>query len=567
MKENKFLEKKRHAFKLFNVDKKTNSNIEKFTINIENDKEDEFDYCQKSFRDKISKLCNKFSNFNSDYNYYCYNNLKELKNNKEFNEEIRKVIENNNNKELFKEILDFINKREIIIENILSEEKNILSKEENKDKKWYFDNIRDKINSNSNNTNEISGETRFSDDYNDLKKDEQEEIFVASLIDCSFEKMKKIEEDFDTSINKNIDININKNYEIKIEAQNFNFQESSLIAFFSGIKFNNNIKEINLNGNELTPKSCFCLGNLFKYHKHLDKLSLMRCNLNNLCLKLFVIGATHNNEDLNRKPIYIDHLILKDNDQINDEDNNNEYSLSLIIEKFVIKKLNLANNKIGGNGLKKICRTFLKLLNDDDKNIALENLNLFNIGIQNEESLELLGDVISHDKSIIKTLILTKNNITIIPQSEKNDKPSNHNYFSKFMDKVAISKNLKELLLLKCNIGKNNSDVDILCNMLEKNKNLESLRMFDNSISDYNDFIKILKIFSEYKENILKNKSLKSLDISKNYCNIRIDDEFLNMIDYLNLEYLDINQNPIDEKQKEIFRKRTNTLEKIKIVY
>ena len=567
MKENKFLEKKRHAFKLFNVDKKTNSNIEKFTINIENDKEDEFDYCQKSFRDKISKLCNKFSNFNSDYTYYCYNNLKELKNNKEFNEEIRKVIENNNNKELFKEILDFINKREIIIENILSEEKNILSKEENKDKKWYFDNIRDKINSNSNNTNEISGETRFSDDYNDLKKDEQEEIFVASLIDCSFEKMKKIEEDFDTSINKNIDKNINKNYEIKIEAQNFNFQESSLIAFFSGIKFNNNIKEINLNGNELTPKSCFCLGNLFKYHKHLDKLSLMRCNLNNLCLKLFVIGATHNNEDLNRKPIYIDHLILKDNDQINDEDNNNEYSLSLIIEKFVIKKLNLANNKIGGNGLKKICRTFLKLLNDDDKNIALENLNLFNIGIQNEESLELLGDVISHDKSIIKTLILTKNNITIIPQSEKNDKPSNHNYFSKFMDKVAISKNLKELLLLKCNIGKNNSDVDILCNMLEKNKNLESLRMFDNSISDYNDFIKILKIFSEYKENILKNKSLKSLDISKNYCNIRIDDEFLNMIDYLNLEYLDINQNPIDEKQKEIFRKRTNTLEKIKIVY
>ena len=563
MKENKFLEKKRHAFKLFNVDKKTNSNIEKFTINIENDKEDEFDYCQKSFRDKISKLCNKFNNFNSDYTYYCYNNLKELKNNKEFNEEIRKVIENNNNKELFKDILDFINKREIMIENILSEEKNIPSKEENKDKKLYFDNIRDKINSNSNDTKEISGETRFTDDYTELKKEEQEEIFVASLIDCSFEKMKKIEEDFDTSINKNI----NKNYEIKIEAQNFNFQESSLIAFFSGIKFNNNIKEIVLDGNELTPKSCFCLGNLFKYHKHLDKLSLMRCNLNNLCLKSFVIGATHNNEDLNRKPIYIDHLILKDNDQINDEDNNNEYSLSLIIEKFVIKKLNLANNKIGGNGLKKICRTFLKLLNDDDKNIALENLNLFNIGIQNEESLELLGDVISHDKSIIKTLILTKNNITIIPQSEKNDKPSNHNYFSKFMDKVAISKNLKELLLLKCNIGKNNNYVDILCNMLEKNKNLESLRMFDNSISDYNDFIKILKIFSEYKDNILKNSSLKSLDISKNFCNIRIDDEFLNMIDYLNLEYLDINQNPIDEKQKEIFRKRTNTLEKIKIVY
>ena len=211
--------------------------------------------------------------------------------------------------------------------------------------------------------------------------------------------------------------------------------------------------------------------------------------------------------------------------------------------------------------------TISKLLNDNNKIFTLENLNLFNIGIQNQESLELLGDVISHDKSKIKVLILSKNNISIIPESEKNDKSSKNNYFLKFMEKVAISKNLKELLLLKCGIGKNKSDVDILCNMLEKNKSLVSLRMFDNSISNYDDFKKILKIFSEYKDNILKNKFLKSLDLSKNYCNIRIDDDFLNMIDYLNLENLDINQNPIDEKQKEIFRKRTNTLEKIKIVY
>ena len=293
----------------------------------------------------------------------------------------------------------------------------------------------------------------------------------------------------------------------------------------------------------------------------------MRCNLTNYCIKSLVLGATHTNEELNKKPIYIVHLNLKDNDKINGEDNNGEYSLSLLITKFNINKLNLANNKIGEKGLKKICMTISKLLNDNNKIFTLENLNLFNIGIQNQESLELLGDIISHDKSKIKVLILSKNNISIIPESEKNDKSSKNNYFLKFMEKVAISKNLKELLLLKCGIGKNKSDVDILCNMLEKNKSLVDLRMFDNSISNYDDFKKILKIFSEYKDNILKNKFLKSLDLSKNHCNIRIDDDFLNMIDYLNLENLDINQNPIDEKQKEIFRKRTNTLEKIKIVY
>ena len=48
--------------------------------------------------------------------------------------------------------------------------------------------------------------------------------------------------------------------------------------------------------------------------------------------------------------------------------------------------------------------TIFKLFNDNNRIIALENLNLFNIGIQNEESLELLGDVISHDKSKIKSL-------------------------------------------------------------------------------------------------------------------------------------------------------------------
>ena len=530
--EKKYLERKRKPLK-FNVTKDIDTNEEKI-----NEEDFEYDYCIKRLRDEISSLCNNFSNLNSDYTYYCYNDMKELKNSKEFNEIMNKVKGNNNNKELFRDLFEHFQKRDKIFEK--------LSKDEYDPKMMSIEN----------------DETGFSDNYSQPTKEEQEEIFISALIDCSFVKIKKLEEEFDTSINKSR----NKNYEIKIEVQNFNFQENSLISFFSGIKFNNNITVINLNGNNLTYKSSFCLGNIFKYHKHLNTLSLMRCHLDNYCLKSLVLGATHSNEELNKEPIYIDHLNLKDNDKINGEDNYGEYPLSLLIEKFTINKLNLANDKIGGKGLKKICKTFSKLLNDNDKIFALENLNLFNIDIHNEESLELLGDVISHDKSKLKVLILSKNNISIIPESVKNDKPSK-NYFLKFMDKVAISKNLKELLLLKCSIGKNKSDVDILCNMLEKNKSLVRLGMFDNSINDYDDFKKILKIFSEYKDNILKNKFLKSLDLSKNYCNIRIDDDFLNIIDYINLEYLDINQNPIDEKQKEIFRKRTNTLEKIKIVY
>ena len=134
------------------------------------------------------------------------------------------------------------------------------------------------------------------------------------------------------------------------------------------------------------------------------------------------------------------------------------------------------------------------------------------------------------------------------------------------MDKVAESKVLKELLLLKCEIGKNKDDVDIICNMLKKNKNLESLRMFDNLINNEEDFLKILNLFTEYKKE-LDNSTLKSLDLSKNHCNIRVSEDFLNMFDTMNLEHLDINQNKMDENEKEIFRNKTNNLDKIKIIY
>ena len=73
-------------------------------------------------------------------------------------------------------------------------------------------------------------------------------------------------------------------------------------------------------------------------------------------------------------------------------------------------------------------------------------------------------------------------------------------------------------------------------------------------------------IFSEYK-NGLKNTTLKSLDLSKNSCNIKINDDFLELVEKLKLEYLDINQNTMDPTEKETFRSRTNELNDIKIIY
>ena len=554
MSEKDFLGKKRSLKEiLFKVEKtnETESGNKKPKLN-ENEIEKEFDYCLLGLIKQINIDCNNFSKLkDEDYTTILYNNFKEIKNNDDFKSEIKKVLDNPNSS-YFQKFVKFIKERREILQN--SEKKGLA---------WYKDFVNKRKKS-----PELYQESDYcKDNFNNLTKDEKEEIFLAGLIYLSFENMKKEEEKFDTSINQeNCD---NKENAIKIELQNFNLKESSTLVLISGIKFVTHIIELNFSGNELTPKACFWIGTFFKYNRHNVKLlSLERCSLTNLCLYMFVIGATFSSDNLNEEKIYLEKLILKDNDNIKDENIFNEYPLSLIMEKFLIKNLNLYNTKIGNNGLKKLCETFLKLLNNQNENekfFILKTLNLYNINLKNEESLDLLGDVLIHKQSTIEILILTKNLITS-PQSQNLGNTPIPIFFKKFMGKIAESKTLKELLLLKCEIGKNKNDIEILCQMLEKNKTLESLRMFDNLINDEEAFLKILKLFSEYK-NELKNKTLKSLDLSKNHCNIKVSEDFLNLIEKLNLEYLDINQNTMDEKEKEIFRKRTNALEKIKIVY
>ena len=554
MSEKDFLGKKRSLKEiLFKVEKtnETESGNKKPKMN-ENEIEKEFDYCLLGLIKQINIDCNNFSKLkDEDYTTILYNNFKEIKNNDDFKSEIKKVLENPNSS-YFQKFVKFIKERREILQN--SEKKGLA---------WYKDFVNKRKKS-----PELYQESDYcKDNFNNLTKDEKEEIFLAGLIYLSFENMKKEEKKFDTSINQeNCD---NKENAIKIELQNFNLKESSTLVLISGIKFVTHIIELNFSGNELTPKACFWIGTFFKYNRHNVKLlSLERCSLTNLCLYMFVIGATFSSDNLNEEKIYLEKLILKDNDNIKDENIFNEYPLSLIMEKFLIKNLNLYNTKIGNNGLKKLCETFLKLLNNQNENekfFILKTLNLYNINLKNEESLDLLGDVLIHKQSTIEILILTKNLITS-PQSQNLGNTPIPIFFKKFMGKIAESKTLKELLLLKCEIGKNKNDIEILCQMLEKNKTLESLRMFDNLINDEEAFLKILKLFSEYK-NELKNKTLKSLDLSKNHCNIKVSEDFLNLIEKLNLEYLDINQNTMDEKEKEIFRKRTNALEKIKIVY
>ena len=413
---------------------------------------------------------------------------------------------------------------------------------------------------NTNNTNNVNNnpEGNISKYYGLLTEKFKLELFAGGLINNSIIRTEKEKERYDKDLKKD-----RSNNTIKIEVPNFNLSEESMMCEITGIKYIINISEINISGNMLTPLSCFWLGTIFKIHKTIKILDVTRCNINNDCLYMFLEGTKFAKyENLNEQQLFLERLNLKDNNQITDKTNGEfDHPLSLLLKRFGLKWLNLTNARLGNKGTIKFLKTFLEL--QKENKIKMENLILICNGFGNEECLGILADIVSKEnKCPLKTLVLSKNFISIAPEGSRLEV----NYFKKLMESISENETLEELFLINCSIGKNSDDIDILYNMLCKNKKLISLRLFGNEFKEMNVFSKILGIFSEYN-NGLKNSALKSLDLSKNSCNIKITNDFLNLIEQLKLEYLDISQNTMDSKEKEEFRKRTNELSNIKIIY
>jgi hypothetical protein len=530
-----------------------NKELKEFIIQnkLENFMEkEEYDFYVFRLVKYISSILSDSKLFKEDYTNYIYNNLRALIYSKDLDNILKFVTYNKDNEFLFLEFLKYSNLRwEKFISNAkkynidfynkyldsINPEKKIknnflLKDEENEKNKEKFD-IKKSI--------EI---------FQNFPEDNQLELFVSGIV---YNSMKKNEQE--------------GNKEDKLEIQNFNLSEIPMISVLSGIKFNKNILEINLNGNSLSPKSCFYLGSCIKTLPFLTLIDISKCDINNDKLYMFIEGTNYSNENLSKKQFCLNRLNLKDNPEITDNDTKNseyEHPLALIIEKFKLKWLNLTNAKLTGKGINKLFKKMIELL--ETNQLFIENLIIINNDIKNEECLSELGDLIIKEKCPLKKLILSKNLISTYPY-EYNYNNTFINYYEKFMKSVAKSK-LEELFLINCEIGNNDEDINILYEMLKENKSLKSIRLFGNKINNMKSFAKILGIFSDYNKQ-LENNTLKSLDLSKNNCNLKIDEDFMKLVESLKLEYLDVNQNLMQSDEKEIFKKRTNELSNIRIIY
>jgi hypothetical protein len=538
---------------------------------------------------KVESNLQNFKDFNDDFTYYIYNNLRGLRTSKEFANLKSQPVD----QILYKESIEFCEERfKRFIQQAGMYKIKLLDNYIKKHKMIQNNNINNNNTNNSNNSNTSNNTNNASNNntsntnnntsnntsntpnkpntpnapntpnnqnpMNNPNIDYQIEMLTAALVYNSLNRNEKEQEKFDKD-NKKDKNDAKAIIPIKIEVLNFNLNEDSMMAVISGIKFNNNITEVNVSGNLLGPQSLFWLGGIFKTNPNLAILDLTRCGIDNDCLFMFVQGTKFSNESLNKDQLNLSRLNLKDNNQISDIINEQfEHPLGLLLRRFKLKWLNLTNAKIKNKGTCNFLNTFKALMKENK--IYMENLILISNEFYNEKCLEILGDIIVETNCPLKNVILSKNLITTPPSM-----PYQNNYYDYFMKKVTQS-NLKELFLISCGIGRNANDIKILYDMLCENKSLISLRLFGNEIKNMEDFSNILGIFSEYK-NGLKNTTLKSLDLSKNSCNIKINDDFLELVEKLKLEYLDINQNTMDPTEKETFRSRTNELNDIKIIY
>lgn len=535
------------------VEKMNNKELKEFIIQnkLENFMEkEEYDFYVFRLVKYISSILSDSKLFKEDYTNYIYNNLRALIYSKDLDNILKFVTYNKDNEFVFLEFLKYSNLR---WEKFISTAKKYNIDFYNK----YLDSINPekKIKNNfllkdeENEKNKEKFDIKKSIEiFQNFPEDNQLELFVSGIV---YNSMKKNEQE--------------GNKEDKLEIQNFNLSEIPMISVLSGIKFNKNILEINLNGNSLSPKSCFCLGSCIKTLPFLTLIDISKCDINNDKLYMFIEGTNYSNENLSKKQFCLNRLNLKDNPEITDNDTKNseyEHPLALIIEKFKLKWLNLTNAKLAGKGINKLFKKMIELL--ETNQLFIENLIIINNDIKNEECLSELGDLIIKEKCPLKKLILSKNLISTFPY-EYNYNNTFINYYEKFMKSVAKSK-LEELFLINCEIGNNDEDINILYEMLKENKSLKSIRLFGNKINNMKSFAKILGIFSDYNKQ-LENNTLKSLDLSKNNCNLKIDEDFMKLVESLKLEYLDVNQNLMQSDEKEIFKKRTNELSNIRIIY
>lgn len=260
------------------------------------------------------------------------------------------------------------------------------------------------------------------------------------------------------------------------------------------------------------------------------------------------------------------------------------FSKLLSLHGCTLKSLILSDNKFEYNSA-------INLFNSIGQNNTLEELSMLNCEITNEMA-EFIIKMISSNSSL-KCLYLYNNKIDsatifkkILGEFSKNyDIEKNSNFNNAIQNQHLIGNSFCRMPLADLDILQIPDDIEFTFENIydlkeTREENLEyrgeviKIKADSNNINTNTNININEKNFTYCHSNMNSNicKKMKYLDLSKNRCKILIDDEFIKIIENLDLESLDISQNfevntSDDDMVKKFKDAITKIQEKTKIIY
>ena len=241
------------------------------------------------------------------------------------------------------------------------------------------------------------------------------------------------------------------------------------------------ITDIEMNKNRFKEYGMLELHRLLMFNKSIKKISLSSCTTKQKSLNTF------KDNFLPFDNFNVEELDMSSNYLKSDADTN----LSKLITYFKGLKILVLSHNVLRSGLGYF---FVTLKNLYRKNQSkLEELYLVNCELDDISFYEL-GELLKSKYCRLKCLCLNENKI-----------PSDMNFFKS----LKKNRSLEEIYFYDCDI--NNERIDEIERIIS-NTNLQSLYLYQNKIHDFNQYIRII-----YRTNLIKDQNEKKRNILNNY--------------------------------------------------
>lgn len=262
-------------------------------------------------------------------------------------------------------------------------------------------------------------------------------------------------------------------YLVELDLTHFNICEESFKYIFYGLKFSNNLTDLNLSHNNLASEGSFELGKLLSETRTLQRLDVSYCHLNDFSITSLVVGMKGK---INKSLVKLN---MSHNSKITVKSRYN--LIKFISELEYLEVLNISSIEFDYmifDGLNSL------LLSKEISIGRLKKLVAIKVGFTEECLLNFAGLLVNDKKNVyfnrLETLVLSNNSLNI----------------PNFFKTISKNESLKEIIIGNCKL---NDDVTYGIISIILNCKLKSISLYQNSFSK-NSILSFMILFIDEKD-------------------------------------------------------------------